>query len=89
LHIASHGLRKSRTLLAVHISNLGLLPQQTQELRNALKINLVLSKKTIFEFKEDDRIRAAMVKNRVLKEFSKKTASNNCAYQYFKAGFDK
>jgi hypothetical protein len=51
-YIALNGLRKSRTLLAVHISGMGLRDQEMVEFRELLKVNKSLSQRSI----EDQRL---------------------------------
>ena len=51
-YIALNGLRKSRTLLAVHISGMGLRDQEMSEFRDLLKVTKSLSQRSI----EDGRL---------------------------------
>lgn len=59
--IALNGLRKSRTLLAVHISGMGLRDQEMIEFRELLKVTKSLSQRSIEDWRLSLRYQVASV----------------------------
>ena len=68
LEVAAHGLRKSRTLQAVHMSGLNLRPDERIQLRQALKIKEVKSKVMISDPNIDSRHHLAQVDLEMVQE---------------------
>lgn len=60
-YIALNGLRKSRTLLAVHISGMGLRDQQMIEFRELLKVTKSLSQRSIEDWRLSLRYQIANI----------------------------
>lgn len=60
-YIARNGLRKSRTLLAVHISGMGLLDREMIEFRELLKVTKSLSQRSIEDLRLSLRYQVASV----------------------------
>jgi len=68
LHIANRGLRKSRTLQAVHMSGLNLRANEQILLRQALKVKEVTSRQTISDPNIESRHHFAKVDPKIVKE---------------------
>ena len=67
--IAERGIMKSRTLIAIHMSGMGLWPNELQELRKILKVTDVSSSnRSLHDTNIDWRFEIATVK---MQEFEK------------------
>lgn len=60
-YIATNGLRKSHTLLAVHISGMGLMDSEMLELRELLKVNETRSYHKVEDYRIQLRYQVAKV----------------------------